>query len=95
MNTSIGRISKKPSMGFGYPVKNTAHELIAVIGIVLDLDYSQHMFEKLNLPPGSLLALLDHRGIILIRSLNDSFSENLTGGRDTQEGTLHQDDTGA
>jgi len=78
----VSRIMNKPVMGFGYPVKNTAHKLIAVIGIVLDLDYSRHNFEKLNLPPGSLLALLDHKGIILFRDINDSSSENLTGRRD-------------
>ena len=78
----VSRIMNKPVMGFGYPVKNTAHKLIAVIGIVLDLDYSRHNFEKLNLPPGSLLALLDHKGIILFRDINDSSSENLIGRRD-------------
>jgi PAS domain S-box-containing protein len=80
---TIGRIMKKPMISFGYPVKNTAHELIAVIGIVLDFDYSQHVFEKLNFPPGSLLALLDRQGIILIRNVNDS-AENLSGRRDPQ-----------
>ena len=78
----VSRIMNKPAMSFGYPVKNTAHKLIAVIGIVLDLDYSRHNFEKLNLPPGSLLALLDHKGIILFRDINDSSSENLIGRRD-------------
>jgi diguanylate cyclase (GGDEF)-like protein/PAS domain S-box-containing protein len=78
----IARIVKKPVMSFGYPVKNTAHKLIAVIAIALDLDYSQHNFEKLNLPPGSLLALLDHKGIILFRNLNDSSKENLAGRHD-------------
>jgi diguanylate cyclase (GGDEF)-like protein/PAS domain S-box-containing protein len=78
----IARIVKKPVMSFGYPVKNTAHKLIAVIAIALDFNYSQHIFEKLNLPPGSLLALLDHKGIILFRNLNDSSQENLAGKRD-------------
>ncbi len=78
----IARIVKKPVMSFGYPVKNTAHKLIAVIAIALDFNYSQHIFEKLNLPPGSLLALLDHKGIILFRNLNDSSQENLAGRHD-------------
>ena len=81
----IGRIAKKPVMSFGYPVKNTANELIAVIGIILDLDYAQQMFEKLNLPPGSSFSLLDHQGVILIRNLNHPFSEKLIGSRDTRE----------
>ena len=81
----VSRIMNKPAMSFGYPVKNTAHELIAVIGIVLDFDYSRHNFEKLNLPPGSLLALLDHKGIILFRDVNDSSSEKFIGRRDSRE----------
>ena len=44
---SIGRIVKKPVINFGYPVKNTTNEVIAVLSVVLDLDYSQHMFETL------------------------------------------------
>ena len=47
---AMARIVKKPIITFGYPVKNTANKLIAVIGITLDLDYIQHMFEHLNLP---------------------------------------------
>ncbi len=49
------------------------------------MDYAQQMFEKLNLPPGSSFSLLDHQGIILIRNLNDPFSEKLIGSRDTRE----------
>lgn len=81
----MGRALKKAIISFGYPVKNTAHELTAVIGITLDLDYAQQMFEKLNLPPGSSFSLLDHQGVILIRNLNLPSSETLIGGRDTRE----------
>ena len=66
-------------------MKNTANELIAVIGIGLDLDYIQHMFENLNLPPGSSFALLDRPGLILIRNLSDPLSGKLIGGRDTRQ----------
>jgi len=64
---AMGRILKKPSLSFGYPVKNASGELIAVIAITLDLGYSQRMFEKLRFPPGSSFSLLDHRGTILTR----------------------------
>jgi len=82
---TVGRIAKKPIIGFGYPVKNAANKLTAVIAITLDLEYSQHIFERLNLPPGSSHSLLDHRGTILFRSLIDPFSEKLVGGRDTSQ----------
>jgi len=80
---SIGPITGKPTIAFGYPLKNAAHEFTGMIAIVLDLGYTRRMFEKLRLPPGSLLALLDHRGIILARNVNNS-SENLSGGPDLQ-----------
>jgi PAS domain S-box-containing protein len=79
----VSRMVKRPTMAFGYPVKNRARKLIAVIGIALDLEYIRHIFEKLSLPPGSLLALLDRKGIILFRNVNDS-AENLSGGPDPQ-----------
>jgi diguanylate cyclase (GGDEF)-like protein/PAS domain S-box-containing protein len=81
---SIGPITGKPTIAFGYPLKNAAHEFTGMIAVVLDLDYTRRMFEKLNLPPGSLLALLDHRGVILARNVNNS-SENLRGGPDIQK----------
>jgi two-component system, cell cycle sensor histidine kinase and response regulator CckA len=81
----IGRMLKKPVISFGYPVKNASGELIAVMVVVLDLNYCQELFEKLNLPPGASFSLLDHRGVILIRNLNDRFSEKLVGRRDVSE----------
>ncbi|HUJ89184.1 MAG TPA: PAS domain S-box protein [Syntrophorhabdales bacterium] len=81
----VGKASKQPMLSFGYPVKNASNELIAVIGVALDLDYAQQMFEKLNLPPGSSFSLLDHQGVILIRNLNLPSSEKLIGRRDTRE----------
>ena len=82
---AMGRISKKPSMGFGYPVKNGADQVTAVIGIIQSLDYSQHMFASLNLPPTSSFSLLDRQGIILLRNLSDPLSQKLMGGRDTSK----------
>ncbi len=82
---AMARIVKRPIITFGYPVKQTANKLIAVIGITLDLDYIRHMFEHLNLPPGSLFALLDDQGTILMRSLNDPLSGKLIGGRDIRQ----------
>jgi PAS domain S-box-containing protein len=81
----IARISKKPIIGFGYPVRNTANRLIAVLVVTLDLDYSQRIFERLHLPPNSSFSLLDHKGIILVRYLKDAFSEKLVGDRDINQ----------
>ena len=37
----MSRATKTPVLSFGYPVKNNANEVIAVIGIILNLDYSR------------------------------------------------------
>ena len=78
----MSRISKKPVMSFGYPVKNTLNELIAVIGVVLNLDYSQRIFDKLDLSPDSAFNLLDHQGIILATNLNNPNLEKRVGRPD-------------
>jgi PAS domain S-box-containing protein len=81
----IGRVTKKPVMIFGYPVKNASNKVIAVIGVTLNLEYTQQVFEKLSFPSGASFSLLDHQGIILVRNLNDPVSEKLVGRRDTME----------
>ena len=58
--------------------------LIAVIAVAIDLNYVQHMFERLNLPPGSSFGLLDHRGTILATNFNNP--KPLIGRRDTRQG---------
>ena len=82
---TVGRISKKPIIIFGYPVKNTSNELIAVIGVGLDLEYSRHIFDKANLPAGSSFSLLDHKGIIFYRHLQEALSEKLAGNSDIRK----------
>ena len=82
---TIGRVAAKPVMNFGYPVKDTANEQIAVIVVALDLNHTQRIFDKISLPPGASFSLLDHQGIILIRNLKDTFSEKLVGRRDFRE----------
>ena len=79
----VGRILKKPAISFGYPVKDVANEVTAVIGIVLNLEYAQGMFDKLDLPSGASYALLDHQGVILTRNINDPLTKGLVGQRDT------------
>ena len=85
---AMAKIAKKPVITFGYPVKNAAHKLVGVIGVVLDLGYIHHMFEHLSLPPGSLFALVDHRGTILMRSPNDPLSKGLVGSHDIGQNSL-------
>jgi hypothetical protein len=78
----IGRISKRPILIFGYPVKSASGKLIAVIGVGLDLEYGRSLFNKANLPAGSSFSLLDRRGVILYRHLQDALSGKLIGNTD-------------
>jgi PAS domain S-box-containing protein len=82
---SIGRMTKKPIMIFGYPVKNAAGQLTRVIGIGIDFIDIRHVFEKLNLPAGSSFSLLDHKGTILYRHLQDNLSTSLMGNKDIKK----------
>lgn len=79
---TVGRITKSVNMNFGMPVKNAAGEVIAVLGISLDLNYAQRMFDKVHLPSGASFSLVDHQGINLIRNLKDKFSATIIGRRD-------------
>ena len=85
---TIARTVNKAVLNFGYPVKNSANELIAVIVVGLDLEYAQQVFDKVSLPDGASFSLVDHQGVILIRNLKDSFSKNLVGRRDLKQDNL-------
>lgn len=82
---TIGRISGKPIINFGYPVKDRAKQLLAFIGVALDLEYIQRHFKSMNLPAGSSFSVLDHKGIILYKYLENNGGEILTGKLDINE----------
>ena len=65
----IARTSKKPTLNFGYPLKDDAGKVTAVIVAGLSLDYYLHIFDAYSLPKGASFALLDHEGIILARAV--------------------------
>jgi PAS domain S-box-containing protein len=79
---SLGKMTKKPIMIFGYPIKNAAGQLKGVISIGIDFLDIRHAFEKLKLPQGSSFSILDHEGIILYRHLQDKLTPKLTGSHD-------------
>ncbi len=78
----IGRVSKKPILIFGHPVRNAVNDLISVIGVGIDLEYGRSLFNRMNLPAGSSFSLLDYRGTMFYRHLQDALSEKLIGNRD-------------
>lgn len=82
---TIGRISGKPIINFGFPVKDKANQLIAIIGVALDLEYIQHHFKRMHLPTGSSYSVLDHKGVILYTYLEKVRGGNIIGSRDSRE----------
>lgn len=65
----LARTSKKPTLNLGYPLKDNAGKVTAILVAGLSLDYYKHIFDNHNLPPGASFALLDHQGIILTRAI--------------------------
>jgi diguanylate cyclase (GGDEF)-like protein/PAS domain S-box-containing protein len=67
---NIGRVTNKATFNVGYPLKNDAGKVTAVICVGLSLDYYRQIFEAYNLPQGASFALIDHKGIILTRAVD-------------------------
>lgn len=62
----IGRITKKATINFGYPVVNEASEVRAVLFAALDLSWLGHTLGEAALPEGSVLNLIDDTGKLLV-----------------------------
>ena len=72
----IGRISKKPTVGFGYPVLNATGQVQAVVGVALDLRWLEYFVTTTDLPIGSVITVIDRNATILARYPDP---ENLQG----------------
>lgn len=62
----VGRITGKPSINLGYPILSDG-KVIGVIFVALDLNWLARLTSEARLPPGSVVTLIDHNGIILAR----------------------------
>ena len=80
-----GAVVKRYVMDFGYPVRDTSGEVAGVVGIVLDLNFAQRIFEKINSQPGGFFTILDHNGIGFIRYPPGELMAKLLGKRDRVE----------
>ncbi|TAN42542.1 MAG: hybrid sensor histidine kinase/response regulator [Nitrospirae bacterium] len=65
---AVGRISRKKSIHFSYPVMDNKNEVRYVNYIALDLDWFNGELGRIKIPIGSTLKVIDSRGIILARS---------------------------
>ena len=75
----IGRTTHKPMINFACPVLETNGEVLAVVQAGISLEHFSVLFKNIELPPGALALVTDHRGTIL-----DVFPRDPTrvGGRD-------------
>ena len=61
----IGRITRKASINFGYPVLDDAGQVRAVVFAALDLAWLGQLAARAELPPGSMLTVIDRNGTVL------------------------------
>jgi PAS domain S-box-containing protein len=64
---TIGRLSGKPSLGLGYPVKDAAGELRGMLFGAIDLAWLPGLLGEIGLPPGTTVTLVDRNGIVFAR----------------------------
>jgi PAS domain S-box-containing protein/putative nucleotidyltransferase with HDIG domain len=63
----LGRITKKATINFGYPVVNSAGQVQSVVFAALDLAWLNQLATHAQLPPGATLTVVDRTGTILVR----------------------------
>ena len=63
----VGRISKKRSINYAFPVLDAHKRLVAILTTGFNLDEFGRFISKANLPEGSAVAFMDHKGVRLYR----------------------------
>jgi PAS domain S-box-containing protein len=63
----IGRVTRKASINFGYPVLDEADQVQAVVVAALDLAWLNRLAAEARLPRGSTFTVIDRQGVILAR----------------------------
>ena len=67
----VGRITRKATVNFGYPVVGDAGDARAVVFAALDLAWLNQLARQAELPPGTMLTVIDRNGTILSRYPDD------------------------
>ncbi|WP_239027779.1 response regulator [Geomonas subterranea] len=66
----VSRISTKPVFNLGYPLKDERGGAAGVIGVSINIGNYGKLLQQMNLPPRSSFVILDHKGIILARGID-------------------------
>lgn len=64
----IGRISARPTIGFGYPILNGNGTVEGVIAVNINFRHFNEMVTRAGLSRNSVFTLVDHNGIIIDRN---------------------------
>jgi signal transduction histidine kinase len=67
----VGRLTRKATVNFGYPVLDDAGRVHAVVFAALDLAWLNQLARQAGLPPGTMLTVIDRNGTILSRYPDD------------------------
>jgi len=63
----VGRITKRATVNFGYPVLDAADTVQGVVFAALDLAWLNRLAVEAQLPAGSTLTVIDRHGMITVR----------------------------
>jgi len=65
---TFGRISRKPQINFGFPLKDSHGNFNGVIAVGIDLSHTSHLLKKASFPDGAEYVIVDHIGTFLYRT---------------------------
>jgi serine phosphatase RsbU (regulator of sigma subunit) len=63
----VGRITRKPSVNFGYPILDDEEKPLGVVFAALDLGWLNKLAKRASLPRGGSLMVIDRNGTVLVR----------------------------
>lgn len=66
----VGRISAKPTIGFGYPMIDAQGVVEGVIAVNINFGHFNELIEHAGLPRGSVFSIIDCNGVIIDRNLD-------------------------
>jgi C4-dicarboxylate-specific signal transduction histidine kinase len=67
---NVGRISARPTIGFGYPIINKDGTIEGVIAVNINFRHFNEIVTHAGLPKNSIFTLVDHDGTIIDRNLD-------------------------
>ncbi len=73
----IGELPKKAILAFGYPILDAEGNVKYVLSADLDLNWIEDLINKINLPSGSTIKVIDQNGVVLARIPQEFIGEKV------------------